>query len=194
MFDLGGVLIKCADFNKMLEWQNWSTDLSEIRRRWYASDTIINYQRGAISTKEFAETVISEFELTVNISRFFREFRLLPTGFYPGADVVLKQLSRNYVTACLSNTNELHWNKLCSVNKLEKYFKYCYPSHLINKVKPEKGAYTYALTALGVTSGEVAFFDDNKENVDAAKEAGIDAFLTDGFEELCEKLKELEII
>lgn len=147
-----------------------------------------------IGTKEFVETVISELDLTVSVSRFLREFRLLPKGFYPGADVVLKELSRNYITASLSNTNELHWNKLCGVNKLEKYIKCNFPSHVMHKVKPEKDAYIYVIKALGVSPGVIAFFDDRDENVAAAKETGIDAFKTNGFTELCDCMHKLEIM
>lgn len=194
LFDLGGVLIDCADFSKILEWENWTDDLSEIEEKWRGSDKIRNYQRGTIGTREFVEGVISEFDLTVNISRFLREFRLLPRGFYPGADVLLKELSKNYVTACLSNTNELHWNKLCDVNKLDKQFRFCFASHQIHKMKPDRAAYTHVVKALGVEPGAVAFFDDRAENVAAAKKLGIDAYTTKGMTELCDCIGKLKLI
>jgi glucose-1-phosphatase len=194
LFDLGGVLIDCADFKKLLEWESWTKKLSELEEKSMESGTSERYSRGAIGTKEFVETTISELDLTVSVSRFLREFRLLPKGFYPGADVLLKELSRNYITACLSNTNELHWNKLCGVNKLEKYFKFNFPSHLIHKVKPQKGAFTYVVKALSVEPGAIAFFDDRDDNVAAAKEVGIDAYKTAGITELCDCIRELGIL
>lgn len=194
LFDLGGVLIDCADFTKILEWENWTGLMSDIKIKWRESETIENYQCGTIGTKEFVETVISELDLNVSVSRFLREFRLLPKGFYPGADVILKELSRNYITASLSNTNELHWNKLCSVNKLEKYIKCNFPSHVIHEIKPEKEAYAYVIHALGVAPAAIAFFDDREENIVAAKKAGMNAFKTSGFNELCDCLHKLEIM
>ena len=178
----------------MLEWQHWTHDLSEIEEKWRNSDTIVKYQKGIIGTKEFVEAVMTEFELSVNVSRFLREFRLLPKGFYPGADVLLKELSRHYTTACLSNTNEMHWNKICDVDKLEKYFKFSFPSHLIHRVKPAKEAYAYAIRTLGVEPGAIAFFDDKEENVAAAKKAGMDAFKTKGIGELCDCIGRLQIM
>ena len=193
LFDLGGVVIDCAKFNKILEWQNWTSRISEIEAKWQESETVERYRKGEIGTKEFAETIIMELDLTVNISRFLREFRLLPKGFYPGADDLLKKLSSNYLTVCLSNTNEMHWKKLCSVNRLEKFFKYTFPSHLIHKVKPEAEAFAHVLDTLKVDPAQVAYFDDRPENVEAAMKAGMDAFKTDGFGELCGRLHELEI-
>ena len=194
LFDLGGVLIDCENFKKILQWENWTQELSELENKLIESGTNERYQRGKIGTKEFVETTISELDLTVSVSRFLREFRLLPKGFYPGADVLLKELSRNYITACLSNTNELHWNKLCGVNKIEKCFKFSFPSHIIHKVKPEKAAYTYVVKALGVEPGAIAFFDDREENVAAAKKVGIDAFKTAGITELCDCISKLGIL
>lgn len=194
LFDLGGVLIDCADFKKLLEWEDWTKQLSEIEKKSMESVTNRSYQRGTIGTKEFVETIISELDLTVSVSRFLREFRLLPKGFYPGADVLLTGLSRNYITACLSNTNEIHWNKLCGVNNLEKYFKFSFPSHIIHKVKPEKAAYAYVIKALGVEPGDIAFFDDRDENVAAAKKIGIDAYKTEGIAELCDCITQLGIL
>lgn len=193
LFDLGGVVIDCAKFTKILEWQSWTTRISDIEDKWESSETVERYRKGEISTKEFAETIIMELDLTVNISRFLREFRLLPKGFYPGADDLLKKLSSNYMVACLSNTNEMHWNKLCAVNRLEKIFKFSYPSHLIHKVKPEDEAFACAITALHAKPQEIAYFDDRPENVEAARKAGMEAYKTDGFGELCGQLHELEI-
>jgi glucose-1-phosphatase len=194
LFDLGHVLIDSADFSKILEWESWTDQLSEVEKRYMESDYVRDYQKGIIGTKEYVEAIISELDLTVNVSRFLREFRLLPRGFYPGAEALLKRLSHNYTTACLSNTNEMHWNKLCDVDKLDKYFKVRFPSHMIHEIKPEKEAYTYVIDALGVDPGAIAFFDDRIENVEAAKDTGIDAYTTNGFKELCDCISELGIL
>jgi putative hydrolase of the HAD superfamily len=194
LFDLGNVLIECGSYSKMLEWQSWTKKLSKLEEKWSESFAMQEYQRGAISTKEFVTTIIDELDLTVNVARFIREFRLIPKGFYPGTELILKELGKKYITACLSNTNELHWNKLCSVDKIEKQFTRCFPSHLIHELKPEKDSYLYVIKALGVTPSKIVFFDDRGENVDAAKELGINAFKTENFEEVCFQLKELDIL
>jgi len=194
LFDLGDVLIECGSYSKMLEWQNWTKELSELEAKWSESFAMSEYQRGAISTKEFLAAVIEELDLTVNAARFIREFRLIPKCFYPGAEIVLKELRKKYITACLSNTNELHWNKLCSVDKIDKQFTRCFPSHLIHKLKPDKDAYSYVTKALGVTPSQIVFFDDKAKNVEAAKEIGINAFKTENFKEVCDQLNELGIL
>ena len=194
LFDLGGVLIDCTQFIKLLEWETWTNRMSDIEEKWRQSETVRSYQRGMIGTKEFFETISSDFDLTVNIARFLREFRLLPKGLYPGADVLLNELSHKYITACFSNTNEMHWNKLRGVNKIDKYFKFCFPSHIIHEIKPDKEAYIYVIKALGVQPDEIAFFDDSDANISAAKSIGMDAFLTKGISELCDNVSKLGIM
>lgn len=194
LFDLGGVLIDCDKFKKLLEWQNWTDDAEELEKKWRETETVKLYELGSIGTKEFYDQIVSEFALNVSAARFIKEFRLLPKGFYKGAKVVLKQLSKKYMTVALSNTNEVHWNKLCDVDSVQKYFKRCYPSHLIHKIKPNADAFTYVIKQLKVEPSAIAFFDDKEENIEAAKKLGIDAYLSKGFESLCENLNELSVL
>lgn len=194
MFDLGGVLIECGDFSKMLEWEDWTNDISEIVKKYYECEAVRDYQRGIISTKAFAQTIMTELKLNTSISRFLMEFRAVPRGFYPGAEELLRYLAGHYITACLSNTNELHWNKMCNSDKLKKYFKFTYPSHITHIVKPNPDAYKYVINSLHIAPSNIAFFDDREENVVVAKQSGMDAYLTKGFPQLCECLNELMII
>lgn len=137
---------------------------------------------------------MGDLDLTVTISRFLREFRLLPKGLYPGVPELLKELSKNYKVGCLSNTNEVHWHKLCDVDKIDKLFKYVFVSHLIHEIKPDQEIYNYAIKLLNVPPEEIAFFDDRQENVDGAKKAGISAFKIDSYKDFCDKIVSLEII
>lgn len=188
------MLIDCNQFSKLLDWQDWTDNDEDLHRKWQESEVVRQYRLGNIKTKEFYDQITAEFALNVSVVRFLKEFRILPKGFYAGADVLLKKLSRSYITAALSNTNEIHWNKLCDVNKIEKYFTKCFPSHIIHKVKPDSDAFSFAIKSLNVDPSKIAFFDDMEENIEAARKMGIDAFLSKGFDELCEKLNELSIL
>ncbi len=194
MFDLGGVLIDCGPFSKMVGWANWTNEPSELETRWLDSAAMTEYQSGNISTKEFIPKIVDELDLAVNTARFIKEFRLIPKGFYPGAEIVLKKLRKKYVTVCLSNTNELHWNKMCSVNKLEEQFTRCFPSHQLHMLKPDKEIYSYVIGQLNVKPSQIVFFDDRGENIETAKELGINAIKTEGLEDVCSELNKLGIM
>lgn len=194
LFDLGGVVIDTVPFAKLLEWQSWTKDAQELEQKWSESLTAREYEEGRISTKEFVERITDEFELDVSVARFLREYRLIPKGFYPGAPELLDELGKTYTVACFSNTNELHWNKICDVDKLEQHFARRFASHVLHESKPHEEAYRHVLRDLKCPAGAVAFFDDRADNVAAAKQLGIDAHQTRGFEALRAKLAELGIL
>lgn len=194
MFDLGGVLIDCSKFTKLLNWQDITNDIDVLEQKRSDSPIFTQYQLGNINSKQFIEGTIEELELNVNMVRFIREFRLIPKNFYSGADKTLLKLRKKYKVACLSNTNEIHWNKLCDVNKLDKYFDKCFLSHILHMAKPNKDIYLHAVKELGVEPWEILFFDDRKENVETANELGMTAYCTKGFEDVMKCLKILQIL
>lgn len=194
LFDLGSVLVDVTHFEKALEWQTWTKSLSEFEDKFYNSYYMNNFNRGVIGTKEFFDGITGELDITISISRFLREFRLLPKGFYPGVPELMKELSKNYWTGCFSNTNEIHWNKLCDVDNLEKLFKYKFASHLIHEIKPDPESYQAVLKGINAKPEEIAFFDDKQENVDAAIKAGMNAFKINSFKHLCDTIVEQEIL
>lgn len=100
---------------------------------------------------------------------------------YPGAFELVQDLkAAGIATACLSNTNELHWRKLLdprfhpAVAALDRPFA----SFEIQINKPHPGAYE-AVAAAFPGVGRKFFFDDHPVNVEAARELGWEAHLID---------------
>lgn len=59
--------------------------------------------------------------------------------------------------------------------------------------KPDPKIFLLACERLNVKPEEVIFTDDNIENINGAKEMGIQAFLYEGFDKFLDKLKELGV-
>ena len=64
------------------------------------------------------------------------------------------------------------------------YFAHHFPSHLIGYLKPDREAFEFVLTALGRLADRVLFLDDNRLNVEAARDVGRHARRTVGFDEV----------
>ena len=60
-------------------------------------------------------------------------------------------------------------------------------------VKPEPAIYLHCLDALGVAPTEAVFVDDRRENVEAARELGMRAFVFEGEDALAASLGELGV-
>jgi putative hydrolase of the HAD superfamily len=87
--------------------------------------------------------------------------------------------SKKYQLILLSNTNDLHIEKVIENMTLERFqrFKNCfnafYLSQEIHLRKPNSDIYNFVLGTHQINSKESLFIDDTKENTEAAKKLGI---------------------
>lgn len=99
----------------------------------------------------------------------------------------LKQ--KSLVVALLSNVDSRLAGFIRNVGLYEP-FDPCLLSYEIGLEKPDAKIYEYLLKEINLSAHEVVFIDDRLENVDAAKQVGIDAILFTSQEQL---QKELEV-
>jgi HAD superfamily hydrolase (TIGR01509 family) len=94
---------------------------------------------------------------------------------YPGIIELVKELQAGGIhTGCLSNTNPPHWEVLAlngqypGVHLLEMKMA----SHLAGINKPDPAIYRMYCDTFGLQPAAIAFFDDNRANVDSAADCG----------------------
>ncbi len=194
LFDLGGVLVELVGVPTVLRWMNNRIDEDELWKMWLCSPAIRDFERGRISTQEFALAIIKEFDFGVDADKFIEEFIYFPRGFYTGTKELLEELKEKYTLAILSNTNELHWDRLYVENDIGGLIAFSFPSHKTGNMKPDTEAYLHVIKELGCQPEEILFFDDNQVNVDAAQSAGMKAFRVRGPNELKQAVQELKLI
>lgn len=178
LFDLGGVLIENNGRAALTAMLPQPLPASEMWRRWLESPTVRQFERGRISSDEFASCFVREWEIDLDPSVFIREFATWPKGLYDGAEALLHELKGTHHLACLSNTNAIHWQRFPQLHAL---FDSCFLSHEIGHIKPDREAFEYTVANLGVAPGEVYFFDDLLPNIVAAREVGMNAFQVEDF-------------
>ncbi len=93
---------------------------------------------------------------------------------------LILELSRTYRIFLLSNTNEIHLEKILSdlakegrLTDFESCFEKMYYSHLIHMRKPNEDIYNYVLSDSNLKPAETLFLDDKQQNLDAANVMGI---------------------
>lgn len=100
-------------------------------------------------------------------------------GDYPGMAAAIDRIhAAGLDSACLSNTNAAHWEQLAGSEAFRR-IRRPHASHLMGLVKPDAAIYRAFERAAGAAPGEIVFFDDLAENVDAARACGWDAVLVD---------------
>jgi HAD superfamily hydrolase (TIGR01509 family) len=180
LFDLGGVLIKLVGVPRMMELTGRRYSVSELWEKWITSPVIRQFESGKLTVDEFGERVVKEFGMDILPSRFLEEFIMWPVGKYPGVNELLTSVKPYVAIASLSNTNELHWNRMVAEMDFIHLFDYNFPSHQTAHLKPDLETYLYTAEELGIRPGDALFFDDNRINIEGARAAGMDAIEAHG--------------
>ena len=180
-FDLGGVLVEIAIFSRLAALLPPGWDKDSLRRRWLESEAVAAYELGRIGREEFAARFLAEWQLALTPAAFLAEFRDWARCYFPGARELVTSLRRQVRVACLSNCNELHWEKFEGFAGL---FDFTLSSHLIGCMKPDPQAFRHASELAGLCPQEILFLDDTPVNVDTARQLGWQAHQVAGLGEV----------
>ncbi|MBD3243507.1 MAG: HAD-IA family hydrolase [Chitinivibrionales bacterium] len=181
LFDLGGVLIELAGVARMLEMTGNRWSVEELWRLWLHSPVVRAYETGSIDTAEFGREVVREFGIDISPEQYLAEFTLWARAPYDGAHDLLRSLATRCRLAALSNTNDIHWQRIEREMGLLEMFERCFASHLTGMLKPDAGAYRNVCDSMGVAADRVVFVDDNDINVAGARAVGMAAYRVQGF-------------
>ena len=177
-FDIGGVLVRIRHtWRDVLAAVDLVPTWSEPRP--HASDPVLcAYQDGTLQEAEYLDALSAHLGIERPQAR--RAHDAILDADYPGAFDLVRRLRREGVgTACLSNTNALHWERLLSpdhypaVASLDRHFS----SFEIGANKPDEAA--FRTVAEAYPEARVVFFDDALANVEAARRFGWDAYRVD---------------
>jgi len=194
-FDLGGVLVKiCRSLREACE----RSSIPSRNSSWLdgrdgnaARKTVMDaYQLGDSTTPDYYEALSRALGPDYHPKEAQAIHEAWTIGEYPGVHSLLGSLaeSSSFATACLSNTNERHWQMLFGQQSARTYPSLSLldtrlASHELRKAKPDPQIYQVAAArfcdALGSPPRSILFFDDLQENVAAARAAGWTAHCID---------------
>ena len=194
VFDLGGVLIELGGVTRMLELLDHRVTVEELWTRWLSSPSVREFETGRMDADQFALRLLAEFELSISPAQFIAEFTVWPKGLYPGTIDLLQALAPQYTVACLTNTNTLHWPRICDELGLRPHFAMHFASHLIGLLKPDRAIFEHVIDRLGHTPERILFLDDNALNVESARSVGISAYCVQGLAAAIEQLTALKVL
>ena len=174
LLDLGGVLWDIGGGERFLSRLGSRLSRAEELEFWSRSGWLERLDTGQCTPHEFASSLIAELHLFAKPERVLEELAKVDRGLFPGAIELLEALRGRYLRACLSNNNELHWERLRATG-IESGFERCYLSHEIGLRKPDPRAFQHVVEDLAVPAARILFLDDRAEHVAAAAALGLDA-------------------
>lgn len=177
LFDLGGVVVRWVGIKALSDLTGLS--VKEVTSRFKSSEIGNQFERGLCSNATF----IQEFREVFNLNGSDTELSELWNSWvqepYEGVIKAIRKLKETYRVACLSNTNDLHWQHLKSYMDLDGLFDPAYASHEIHEAKPDMSCFQYVIDDLNIAPEQILFLDDTQANIDAAIRAGIQAYQVD---------------
>jgi len=188
IFDLGGVIIDLSVDNTIQAICKLSGFTpQQVRLTYQKNPEFFEYERGEISDSEFRSALQRIFSFASSDKEIDTAWNAMLVDLPIAKLQLLDNLKQRFSVAVLSNTNNIHLSfvnqhmlpQVSSASSLNNYFHIHYYSHLVGKRKPEPGIFTQVLDENNFNPEQTLFFDDNKENIEAASALGIQTFLVE---------------
>lgn len=176
VFDLGNVIVD-IDFNRVLGvWSNLGrVPLAQLQSHFLPGESFHQHERGEISDEQFAVNICDELGLALSFDQFTAGWQAVFVGVRHEVVSIMNQLrQRGERVVILSNTNKLHagfWPT--EYPEVQQAADHIYLSQEMGMRKPEVRIYQQVLEQEGFTADQTVFFDDNAENIEAARALGI---------------------
>lgn len=177
-FDLGRVLVRiCDTWAHACELAGVPVPPNPLPQDAYEKvhALVCAHEVATLSHESYCQEMAPHLGITpAEVDRMMNGFLI---QLYPGALDLLKDLRNSgYKTACLSNTNELHWQNMSDPSHPAylpwDHFDHAFGSHDIGHRKPADQIYHFVENATGFRGDEILFFDDIEANVLAARRVG----------------------
>jgi putative hydrolase of the HAD superfamily len=177
-FDLGNVLltfdhgIACRKLAALA-----NTTPALVRMIVFDTDLQWRYERGEITTHEFAEHFCRETGTRADIDQLERACAEIFELHVPIVPLVAQLKAAGHRLGILSNTCAAHWQYVFDgrYRILRELFEVYALSYELKSMKPEPQIYQAAAAMAGVAPQDIFFTDDRLDNVQGALAAGYDA-------------------
>ena len=196
IFDLGKVIFDLSFDRVFHSWANSSNrHFEDIKNKFKFDQLFDNFEKSEISAEEFRNRISKHLNLELTNEDFDNGWCDLYLDTYTGIDNLLIQLKGNCKLVALTNTNIIH-NKVWRIKYADtlRHFEKIFSSHEIETRKPERKSYEMVLDYLKCKPAETIFLDDNLDNIQGAKELGIETILVTSTDQMKHDLEKYGLL
>lgn len=194
IFDIGGVIIDFSNDDDYYPYLSRVSGVSARRikrivegRLWWRLD------KDEMRQRDFDRIMARKLGIEEKQVLWYESYRR--TGRLDRKVIgIVRKVSKGYKTAYLSNVDLSRYSYTIKLMKpYSELFDGEFASCYIRLRKPGKKVYEYVLAKLKVKPGEAVFIDNQEDNVEGARHAGLKGILFKNSEDLGKKLRMLGI-
>ena len=204
LFDLGGVIINIDPKITIKNFKKKSNIESNIFEsldyRYGEKESIIknlfyDFEKGKIDADLFRDKIREHGKINLKNDEFDNIWNMVILDFNIDLLKMILKLKSKFSLMILSNTNSIHRKyfeeMLLNYHGLsfEDIFDNKFYSFDMKCRKPEKKIFNMVISKSGIKASNFIFFDDMKENIDAAKLVGMNGYLVSNISDLIYYLK-----
>ncbi len=196
LFDVGGVLLTngWGRHERAAVLAQFNLDYGAFEARHAAPNDA--WERGKISKDEYLDATVFYEPRSFTHEDFFAAICAQSQPLPSGALGILQEISASNRCLVGGLSNEAHEVNEYRLERfgLRSYFQVFFSSSYLGLRKPEAAIYRCVLDVLGRPAKRVLFIDEREENVDAAREAGMQAICFAGAEALRPALEDMGVL
>ncbi|GMQ75485.1 MAG: HAD family phosphatase [Gammaproteobacteria bacterium] len=177
LFDLGGVVFG-VDFESAFSYwaMHAGVPVETIVSRYCVDEWYEQHERGEIGAAEYFDALRDSLGITISDAQFAAGWNTIFEQESAGVFELFQSLGSRIPIYAFSNSNVTHqefWER--KYVKTLGLFREVFVSCDLGLRKPEAAAFRYVAAAIDTDPENILFFDDTRENVDAARDVGMSA-------------------
>ena len=149
----------------------------EFESAFRSNELARNYETGNITTDEFYDYLRVNGGLQMTREKFLEAWCSIFAPDLKISRALIESLHRRYPLILVSNTNEAHVQFLAKQYRLFEYFTHTVFSNEVHSMKPDRKIFDHAIALSGKPPSQLFFIDDRPENVEGARQLGMQTHL-----------------
>lgn len=195
IFDLSEVIISGFHKAEYIVEKNTNIKAEEfLEQRKEVNDIFLDAMRGKCTEDEYIEALLKSANWNVNKEIIKKSIRQNLDTKVEGTMKIIEKLKERYNLILLSDHIKEWVDYIIETNKELEIFGHKYFSYEYGKLKTDEGTFKYVLEKEKIIPSETIFIDDNKENVEIAKQNGIYGIVFKDAKQLEKELQEMNLI
>lgn len=184
IFDFGGVIIDIDPQLTIDEFAKLGFNELEKTNTAEFTELIRKFERGIYTPEVFRKKMKDFIGVKASTQQFDEAWNALLYDIPSERIEIIEQVKENYRILLLSNSNEIHYDLY--VRDLQLRFGYrefanlfheAYFSFDLHLSKPDIEIYEFVINQNDLNPKKTLFIDDNRDNIEAAKKAGLQTYL-----------------